>query len=135
MAKRERTSEYETVKEIRAMHYVENLVEEVVKIRSVREWASKVSTSEKSLYRLILNMYDKTPGEILREVRYEKIVMLMNQDTEAGAYCIALESGFNNEDALRMFLRRCHDTNIRTLRREVMNGKLQMEWEWLNNDG
>ncbi|MTI89024.1 MAG: AraC family transcriptional regulator [Balneolaceae bacterium] len=89
-----------------------------------RGWLAKVMKTSCGL----------SPKEVLRQVRYEKIVQLMENDIEATSYSIAKDSGLSSEDALRMFLRRHYDTNFRGLRRQIINGKLQMEWQWLENE-
>jgi len=111
------------------------LAGEIEKVQSVKGWANEAKIPARSLRRIMAEGYGKTPGQILKEVKYEKVIQILQQDAEAGAYCIALDSGFSSEDALRMFLRRCYGTNIRTLRKQILSGELQMEWVWMNGSG
>lgn len=135
MARRDKYKKSYTVNGIRAERMVGVLMKEITNVRSVKDWAEETTTPESSLYRIIKKRFNKTPCNIIKEIRYEKIILLIKKDEEACAYCIALDSGFSSEDALRMFLRRCHGTNIRTLRREILSGKLRMKWRWLNGSG
>lgn len=79
-------------------------------------------------------VYGLSPLEILQEVRYKKIVLLLENDLTVTGYCIAKETGFSSEDSFRMFLRRNYDTNLNTLREEILSGqhsmgtRLQYEW-------
>jgi len=119
-ASRHRKNKPITLNGIRAERFVRVLINEIANVRSVKDWAKETTTPESSLNRIIKHRYHKTPGDILNEVRYEHIIMLMKEDPETGAYCIALESGLRSEAAMRMFLRRCYDTNIRSLRRKIL---------------
>jgi len=132
MTRRDKKNKEKTLNGIRAEQLVRILLREISCIGSVKDWARQASIPESSLYRIIFYRYNRTPGAILKEIRYEQIISLIKQDVRSGAYCVALDSGFSSEAALRMFLRRCHNTNIRTLRKEVMTGKLQIKWTWLN---
>lgn len=135
MARRDGKTKSKTLNGIRAEGFVGILVNKISRIRSVKDWAKEAATTKRTLYRIVLQRYDKTPGAILKEVRYEQIIILMKHDLRAGAYCIALDSGFSSEAALRMFLRRRYGTNVRTLRREILSGKFQIEWVWQNGNG
>lgn len=135
MARRDKDKNPYTLNGIRAERLVDVLMKEITNVRSVKDWAEESTTPESSLHRIVKQRYGKTPGNIIKEIRYEKIILLMKKDEEACAYSIALDSGFSSEAALRMFLRRCHGTNIRTLRREILSGKLRMKWTWLNGSG
>lgn len=128
-------NQLETLNGIRSERMVGVLTDEIARVRSVKDWAKEAEVSESSLYRVVSDGYGKTPGEILKEVRFEKVIKVMVQNAEVGAYCIALDSGFGSEAALRMFLRRRFDTNIRVLRRKILSGNLRMKWIWLNGNG
>lgn len=108
------------------------LVEEITTIRTVQQWAEKARTSESTLKRWIMETFGKTAGEILKEVRYEKVLQEIDQDIDACAYGIAVDSGFGSEDALRMFLRRNYDTNVTSLRGQIIIGEPRIEWKWLD---
>jgi methylphosphotriester-DNA--protein-cysteine methyltransferase len=110
---------------------LKTLSENVDSIPNVQSWANESSLSVSKLAVLTKRFYKKTPGEILREARYEKIVQSIEQDPLTGAYCVALDSGFSSEAALRMFLRRRFDTNFRSLRKDILSGIVGIEYNWI----
>lgn len=116
----------------RANSIVQTLIEEIAAIRRVKDWAEESNISESSLNRVLYEVYGQTPGEILTEIKYEKVISELARDIDACAFSISVDSGFSSEDALRMFLRRRFDTNLSSLREQVLIGNLPVEWTWLN---
>lgn len=109
---------------------VQKLLKEIMSIRTVQQWARMVRVSESTLNRLVLETYGKTAGEILKEVRYEKVLQEIERDLDACAYGIAVDSGFGSDDALRMFLRRNFDTNVTFLKDQIVSNEPRIEWKW-----
>jgi len=115
----------------KAKHAVRVLVHKIDTIQSVLQWAETIDKSRTCLSSIIQETYNFLPKEVLREVRYEQIIWLMMNDTDAICYSIAMEVGFPSEAALRMFLTRHYDTNFSNLRLQLLSNKLQIEWKWL----
>lgn len=114
---------------------VQKLIDKITEISTVRQWADKARVSESTLKRWIMETYGKTAGELLKEVRYEKVLKEIDQDIEACVYSIAIDSGFESEDSLRMFLRRNYETNITAIRAQIIIGEPHIEWKWLDRYG
>ena len=112
---------------------IQVLIENIDSIPDVQNWARKANISRGWLCKTMKTTFGKLPNKIIREVRYEKIVQLMDNNVEATSYSIARESGLTSGDALRMFLTRHRDTNFRKLRKKILTGDLEMKWMWLEN--
>src|SRR5690554_1530952 len=115
----------------KAEYAVRVLVHKIDTIQSVLQWAETIDKSRTCLSSIIQETYNLLPKEVLREVRYEQIVWLMQNDLEAICYSIARDAGFPSEAALRMFLTRHYATNFSKLRLQLLSDKLQIEWKWL----
>lgn len=110
------------------------LIHQIDSIPNVKSWARQSKVSRGWLYKSTKEYYGLSPKEILCEVRYEKIIQLLQNDVEATCYSIAKESGLSSEDALRMFLKRHWDTNFRKLRRKILTGAIKRKWKWLQKE-
>ena len=126
-------SEFNSFNRYKAEKAVQILIENIEAISNVQSWASKVRVSRGWLCKSMKENYEKTPNEIIREVRFEKMVQVLGSDIEATSYCVAKNSGLPTEGALRMFLRRYKRTNFRKLRRNILANKLEVEWQWLES--
>ena len=120
-----------SISNYKAEYAVRVLVHKIDTIQSVLQWAKTIDKSRTCLSSIIQETYNLLPKEVLREVRFEQIIWLMMNDTDAICYSIAMEVGFPSEDALRMFLARHYDTNFSNLRLKLLTNKLQIEWKWL----
>lgn len=123
--------ELNSLSNYKAEHAVRVLVHKIDTIQSVLQWAETIDKSRTCLSSIIQETYNLLPKEVLREVRYEQIIWLMQNDLDAICYSIARDAGFPSEDALRMFLTRHYDTNFSNLRLQLLSDKLQMKWKWL----
>jgi len=115
----------------KAERVVQVLVSESTGIRTVKEWAKEAGIAESSLNKLMTDVYGQTPGDILKQVKYEKIIRTLGRDVNACAFSVAIDSDFNGEAAMRMFLRRRYNTNISTLREQLLQGRIMPEPKWL----
>ncbi|MFA5670428.1 MAG: hypothetical protein WC967_14405 [Balneolaceae bacterium] len=115
----------------KAEYAVRVLIHNISSIRNVLQWAEVINISQTWLIKIIQETYNFLPKEVLREVRYEQIVWLMQNDLDAICYSIARDAGFPSEAALRMFLTRHYATNFSKLRLQLLSDKLQIEWKWL----
>jgi len=115
----------------KAERVVRVLVRESIGIRTVKEWAKEAGIAKSSLNNLMTDVYGQTPGDILKQVKYEKIIRTLCRDVNACAFSIAIDSDFSGEAAMRMFLRRRYNTNISTLREQLLQGRIMPEPKWL----
>lgn len=127
-------SELNSFNRYKAEKAVQILIENIEAISNVQSWALKVKVSRGWLCKAMKEDYEKTPHEIIREVRYEKMLQVLENNIEATCYCVARNSDLPTEDALRMFLRRYKGTNFRKLRRKILTGDFEMEWKWLEGE-
>jgi len=77
-------------------------------------------------------VYNKAPGEILKEVRFEKIAQLLKEDIHAISYSIARDCGFRNDDSMRKFLSTNYGYTYKTLKDQLINGNLDIGGNWLD---
>lgn len=120
--------------EYKAEKAVEILIAQIEEIQSVEIWAKKVCVSPDWLRKILRKSYHKSPKQILREVRFELIVRLIEeQQWEAIADGVAIDSGTGkNSKALYKFLKRHYGTTFTVLREEVLFGKRIVKFAWLN---
>ena len=123
------SGKYRDYKFAKAIKILTNNIES---IPNVHNWAIKSNISRGWLCKMAKIKYGMLPMEILREVRFEKIVQLMENNIEATCYSIAKDSGLSSAAALRMFLTRHYSTNFKKLRLKLLNDELQIAWKWLN---
>jgi AraC-like DNA-binding protein len=121
-----------TLHGIKAERAVQVLIRDGTAIRTVKEWAKEAGIGVSTLNKLMSDVYSSTPGDILKQVKYEKIIRVMQRDVNACAFSIAIDSDFSGEAAMRMFLRRRYNTNISTLREGLLLGLIEYEQKWLS---
>lgn len=110
------------------------LIAETEEIQSVTIWAEKVCMSQSWLRKLLRYVYDKSPKQIHREIRFETVVCLISEyGWEVSADAVAIDSGVGkNCKALHKFLRRHYDITFTKLREEILTGELYVEFKWLD---
>lgn len=97
------------------------LDERIAAIPDVQAWACEAGVSRRWLSKIMLEVYDKHPKIIIREMRYEKVVWLIcDEGVEAGCYSIAVDAGFNSVSGLSKFLSKYHDTNFTNLKADLL---------------
>lgn len=87
-----------------------------------------------SLRKIIQNKFNKSPKLVLREVRYEKIVFLIQkQGWDATSQFVAIETGIGvTSDSLYKFLSRYYNTTFTQLRQQILNEERRVKFVWLN---
>src|SRR5690625_7997317 len=74
-------------------------------IPDVQTWAEKAGVSRRWLCRSMKVVYGKPPKIILREMRYEKVVLSIREHgLNAGCYATAVDMGFRNDAAVSRLL-------------------------------
>ncbi len=125
---------HQTLNSYKAKKAVHVLLSRPDEIRNVQDWAHNACISEDWLRKILRKTYHKAPKQILREVRFEMIIHLIEeQGWEAIAHGVAIDSGTGkNCKALHKFLKRHYDTTFTSLRKEVLTGKQIVKFMWLN---
>lgn len=109
------------------------LDERIAAIPDVKRWAEEAGVSREWLCKSLKTVYDKPPKVIIREVKYEKVVRLIQEvGIEAGCYSVAVDAGFRNATALSKFLSSFYGTNFTNLKAEIMNGTSMNSYTRLN---
>lgn len=107
--------------EIKAGQVKAMLMENIADIPDTNKWAEMAGISRKGLNILMKKVYTKTPKLILRELKYEQIIQLIEkQGLNAGSFAVAIDAGFRNHEALSKFLIRHYGTNFTRLKVEVL---------------
>lgn len=105
------------------------LRDDIAEIPDVKTWAGKLGVSTRWLSKIVKQEFGSSPKEMLRMRRYESIRSCIYQDLEMTGFCIALESGLKDEQALYKFLSIHFNTGLKNLRREIWAEKLGDEAE------
>lgn len=103
------------------------LRDDIDKIPDVNTWAKKLGITTRWLSKIMKKEYGSTPKKMLRMRRYESIRDCIDRDLEMTGYCIAVESGLKDEQALYKFLSTHYNTGLKNLRREIWAEKLGEE--------
>jgi len=119
------------LKHHKADEAIEILIQNIADIPDVQRWAEAAGVSRGWLWYTMKKIYGKTPREIIREVRFKTIVQLLKKDIHAISYSIARDAGFQDDDSMRKFLSNNYRYTFTTLKDEVINGNLDVEWNWL----
>jgi methylphosphotriester-DNA--protein-cysteine methyltransferase len=112
---------------------VELLEQNLEYIPNVGAWADEACISYSWMKRQLKQRYRLTPKQIMRQARYEKILLLIEEyGWDAGSQCIAIESGVGKtSDSLYKFLNRHYGTTFSKLREEVLTGERPVRILWL----
>lgn len=103
------------------------LRDDIEEIPDVNTWAKKLGITTRWLSKIMKQEYGSSPKKILRVRRYESIRECIDRDLEMTGYCIAVESGLKDEQALYKFLSTHYNTGLKKLRREIWAEKLGEE--------
>lgn len=126
-------SKSNTLLEYRAKRVVRQLEEHIAAIPNVQCWAEEAGVSRRWLCKSMKEVYRVPPKIILREMKYEKVVRLIQeQNLEAGCYSVAVDAGFKNAAALSKFLSAFYGSNFTDLKFKILNGKTRIAFTWLN---
>jgi AraC-like DNA-binding protein len=99
------------------MQAISLLENEIRLIQSVNDWAKTVGCSRSTLIRLIKTQTEQTPNEIMRIIRYNRIIMLTRNNPKTTAYAVAVDSGLKDDKSLYKFLKRHYSIRFTELRR------------------
>lgn len=78
-------------------------------------------------------VYGKPPKIILREVKYEKMALLiLDEGVDASCYSVAVDSGFGTAKNGSRFLSAHYDTTFTELKMELLQENPQIDFLWLN---
>lgn len=85
---------------------VQVLIQNIVEIRGVSEWATFMGYSRSHFCRKFTQKFGENPKMVLRRARFRKICREIQSDWSATAYKVALGAGIQNEKSLHKFLNR-----------------------------
>lgn len=91
-------------------------------ISSAKELARLMGYSRSYLTIRISELYDAPPGELIRNIRFEKVEQFIRRYPYETSNSIAQRAGLKNDKALYKFLSYHWDTNFTDLRRRILNG-------------
>lgn len=111
--------------EIVAERAYQILIKNIGKIKNVNHWAEMAGCSRSWLSRCIKARYNKTPNEVLREVRYDAILDCIKTNPDALAIFVASHVAPHwCEKRLNNFLSEYRKTSYTKLRYEVMKTRV-----------
>lgn len=123
-----------SLKGYKARQSVSVLIDNVKEIQRVKDWAGYACISTDWLRKILRKTYNKPPKQILREVRFEIVTLLIKEcGWEACGDGIAIDSGMGkNGKALHQFLKNHYGTTFTDLKEEILTGKRDVIYVWLN---
>jgi transcriptional regulator GlxA family with amidase domain len=112
---------------------IEILVRNVDSIPDVQCWAKEAGVSRRWLCKSMKEVHGKPPKIILREVKFEKVVKLISgEGLNASCYSVAVDAGFKKSKNVSAFLSSYYDTNFTSLKMDLLNDEIQINFLWLN---
>lgn len=112
---------------------VEILKEEIQSIPDVQTWAIEAGVSRRWLCKSMKVLYGKRPKIILREMKYEKVVLLIREEgLKASCYSVAVDAGFKKSKTVSRFLSSFYNTNFTELKVELLKKDVQIDFMWYN---
>lgn len=125
---------HSTLVQYRASIAIKILRDNVESIPNVQVWADMVGVSRRWLSSTMKSAYGKSPKEILREIKFEKVVSLISEEgMKAGCFSVALDAGFKSAAGLSKFLTAFYALNFTTLKTEVISDVGQLTFNWLED--
>src|SRR6056297_3480127 len=120
--------------EYRCQQAVRVLREQIVEIPNVRSWAADAGVSRRWLCKSMKAVYGKPPKIILREVKYEKMVMLiLDEGANATCYSVSVDAGFGSAKNGSRFLSSHFGTTFTKLKMDLLEGDSEIDFQWLND--
>lgn len=110
----------EEVNRLKAEQALQVLAREIAQIRYVKDWADKTGYTTSILNELVKRYFRTNSKQVLKEVRYNKICKLIEDDPNITSYSVACSCGLNDEQGLFKFLKRHFDTTYSEIRYEVL---------------
>lgn len=78
-------------------------------------------------------VYGKPPKIILREVKYEKMVMLiLEEGADATCYSVSVDAGFGSAKNGSRFLSSHYETTFTELKMDLLEGYSEIDFQWIN---
>lgn len=90
------------------------------KIQTVQHWADHMGVTRSSLSRLLKVYANQTPLEMMRRVRYNTIIEMIESYPDIKSYAAAQECGLMDEKALYKFLKKYYDISFTELRHKTL---------------
>lgn len=119
--------------EYRCRQAIRVLRERIDEIPNVRSWAKEAGVSRRWLCKSMKAVYGKPPKIILREVKYEKMVLLiLEEGADASCYSVSVDSGFGNSKNGSRFLSSHYDTTFTELKIDLLKEDVQIDFLWYN---
>jgi AraC-like DNA-binding protein len=109
------------------------LEEQIADIPDVQTWAADSGVSRRWLCKSMKAVYGKPPKIILREVKYEKMVMLiLEEGADATCYSVSVDAGFGSAKNGSRFLSSHYETTFTELKMDLLEGDSENHFQWLN---
>ena len=89
-------------------------------IQTVKHWADHLGVTRSSLSRLLKVYADQTPLELMRRVRYNTLVELIENYPDIKSYAAAQECGLMDEKSLYKFLKKYYGISFTELRHKTL---------------
>jgi len=110
----------EELNKLKAEQALQVLASEIESIRYVKDWADKMDYKQAVLNELTKRYFGINSKQVLKEVRYNKICELIEDDPNITSYSVAASTGLNDEQGLFKFLKRHFDTTYSEIRYEAL---------------
>jgi AraC-like DNA-binding protein len=110
----------EEVNRLKAEQALQVLARDIAHIRYVKDWAHKSGYTQNILNELVKRYFRSNSKQLLKEVRYNKICRLIEDDPNITSYAVACSCGLSDEQGLFKFLKRHFDTTYSEIRYEVL---------------
>ena len=110
----------EEVKRLKAERALQLLAENLASIRYVKDWADITGYSQPILNELVKNHFGLSSKQLLKDVRFNKICEIIENDPDATSYSVACSAGLHDEQGLFKFLKRHFNTTYSEIRYEVL---------------
>lgn len=111
---------------------LQTLKSQIAEIPTVQTWAKEAGVSRRWLCKSMKVVYGKPPKEILKKVKFEKVVWLIcDEGLEAGCYSVAIDAGFKSSSGLSKFLAAHYDINFTDLKMEIITEEEHLNFMWL----
>lgn len=110
----------EEVNRLKAEQALQVLAKEISSIRYVKEWAKEAGCTQSILNYLVKRYFRVNSKQLLKEVRYNKICKLIEENPNITSYSVACSCGLNDEQGLFKFLKRHYNTTYSDIRYEVL---------------
>lgn len=105
---------------LRAEQALQVLASDIDRIRYVKEWAGRAGCTQSVLNELAKRYFRLNSKQLLKEVRYNMICKLIEENPDITSYAVARSCGLHDEQGLFKFLKRHFNTTYTEIRYEVL---------------